>query len=323
LPSSTSLAQAAAEAGEDVDAALALVRELGHALPLPGDGRTQCRWDTLSTTGRASLTVARVLEAHADALAILAEAGQAAEVGATYGVFAAEAGDPLRAESDPSGVRLVGVKHWCSLGSRLDAALVTAQASGGRQLFHVDLRHPSVQPEPTAGWVARGLRSVTSTGLRFRDTPARPVGGIDWYLTRPGFSWGGIGVAACWHGGTLALRDQLLKRARPDQLGALQAGNVDVAVHGAEVALAHAATLIDSGRAHGAEGDILALRTRAMAAAAADTVLAVVTRALGPAPLAFDEEFARQVADLQLYVRQHHGERDLAALGAAAFGAER
>ena len=38
--------------------------------------------------------------------------------------------------------------------------------------------------------------------------------------------------------------------------------------------------------------------------------------ALGPAPLAFDPDHARRVADLQLYVRQHHAERDEAALGA-------
>ncbi len=51
-----------------------------------------------------------------------------------------------------------------------------------------------------------------------------------------------------------------------------------------------------------------------MVADAAETVLREVGHALGPAPLAFDEEYARRVADLTLYVRQHHAERDLAAL---------
>jgi hypothetical protein len=36
---------------------------------------------------------------------------------------------------------------------------------------------------------------------------------------------------------------------------------------------------------------------------------------LGPAPLAFEEEHVRRVADLELYLRQHHADRDLAALG--------
>ncbi|MCY7289624.1 MAG: acyl-CoA dehydrogenase, partial [Cryobacterium sp.] len=34
-----------------------------------------------------------------------------------------------------------------------------------------------------------------------------------------------------------------------------------------------------------------------------------------PAPLAFDARHAGRVADLQLYARQHHAERDDAALG--------
>ena len=61
---------------------------------------------------------------------------------------------------------------------------------------------------------------------------------------------------------------------------------------------------------------MLALRTRGIVARAVDEVLARVGRALGPAPLALEAEHARRVADLQLYVRQHHAERDQASLGA-------
>ena len=43
---------------------------------------------------------------------------------------------------------------------------------------------------------------------------------------------------------------------------------------------------------------------------------------LGPAPLAFDADHARRTADLRLYIRQHHGARDDAALGAAVLEAE-
>ena len=62
-------------------------------------------------------------------------------------------------------------------------------------------------------------------------------------------------------------------------------------------------------------GAVLAARVRAVVADAAETGLTVVGHALGPAPLTADEEHARRVADLTVYVRQHHAERDLAALG--------
>jgi alkylation response protein AidB-like acyl-CoA dehydrogenase len=326
---SVALVERAAAAGEDIEASLQLARTYGPLVPLPGSGDTDRRFAVLSALGQANLTVARVFEAHTDAIAILAEAGVYDETGAnvTYGVFAAEGpGEPLRAESDGGGgFRLTGIKPWCSLGSHLDSALITAEVFGGRQLFRVDLHDLSVTADPTTGWVARGLRSVTSTSLRFDATPVQPIGAVDWYLTRAGFSWGGIGVAACWYGGALGLGQSLIGATSPllDPLSALALGNTDALLHAAKAVLTLAATMIDGGEATGAAGEVLALRTRAIVADAAEQILREVGHALGPAPLAFNEEHARRAADLTLYVRQHHGERDLAALGRAVAGAER
>jgi hypothetical protein len=309
------LISAAGAAGEDVEAALALAGEYGRRLPAPGGGQTAQRWAVLAAVAEQNLTAARVLEAHSDALAILAEAGEPAP-GGTWGVFAAEAaGHRL----DARGGALTGVKPWCSLGGRLDHALVTAHAGDRRQLFAVSLRQPAVTADPPGAWVARGLRTVTSQALRFDGAPARPVGAPGWYLERAGFAWGAIGVAACWHGGARGLRETLLRASagRDGDLPALHAGIVDAALHGSAAVLAAAARDLDAGRARGAAGDVLALRVRAVVADAAERVSTQVGHALGPAPLAFDEEHARRVADLQLYVRQHHAERDLARLGAA------
>jgi hypothetical protein len=44
-------------------------------------------------------------------------------------------------------------------------------------------------------------------------------------------------------------------------------------------------------------------------------MIGICGQALGPGPLAFDEDHARRVADLTLYIRQHHAARDDAALG--------
>ena len=40
-------------------------------------------------------------------------------------------------------------------------------------------------------------------------------------------------------------------------------------------------------------------------------------RAAGPAPLAFDAAHAQRIADVWLYIRQQHAERDLEAIGRA------
>jgi len=315
------LVAAAGLADEDIPAALQLAAQYGRQLPLPGGGQSAGRWAVLADVARQNLTVARVLEAHSDALAILAEAGQDAPDG-TWGVFAAESAQHrlLAAPGPgPGQVLLTGVKPWCSLAGQLDSALVTAHAGQERQLFRVSLRHPSVTVDPPGAWVARGLRTVTSQPVRFDATPAAAVGGPGWYLTRPGFAWGAIGVAACWLGGARGLQDTLLRASagREGELAALHAGIVDAALYAAEAALASAACDLDAGRADGRDGDLLALRVRAVIAEAAEQTIRQVGHALGPAPLAFDEEHARRVADLELYVRQHHAERDLARLGAA------
>src|SRR6266550_1597029 len=77
------------KAGEDTATALRLAEEFGRLLPQPGCGDTGARWAVLAAASRESLTVGRVLEAHSDALAILAEVGQPVPSG-TWGVFAAE-----------------------------------------------------------------------------------------------------------------------------------------------------------------------------------------------------------------------------------------
>ena len=156
------LVGASQQAGEDPATALGLAEEFGRMLPQPGRGDTAARWAVLAAVSRESLTVGRVLEAHSDALAILAEAGEPVPDG-TWGVFAAEAA-PHRLQARERGgqIALYGVKPWCSLAGQLDAALVTAFAGAGRQLFRVPLQHPSVSFEPAEGWVARGLRTVTS-----------------------------------------------------------------------------------------------------------------------------------------------------------------
>ncbi len=280
-------------------------------------------FDALSTLAAADLTAARVVEAHLDALAILHQAGYPPRPDQTWGVFAAEGpGLTLTAMPADGGWRLDGTKPWCSLAGLLSHALVTAhvaRADGppGRRLFAVDLRQPGLTVHDDV-WVARGLAQVTSGPVDFSQVAADPVGGDGWYLSRPGFAWGGIGVAAAWCGGAVGLARTLFDSAggrAPDQLALAHLGAVDLAVTGAKYALAAAAADIDGGAADGPAGSILAARVRGIVARTVDDVIFHIGHALGPAPLALDARHAQRVADLELYVRQHHAERDDAALG--------
>ena len=65
-----------------------------------------------------------------------------------------------------------------------------------------------------------------------------------------------------------------------------------------------------------------ALRVRGTVAAAVERVQLLVSQNLGPGPLAFDERYGKCMADLSLYVRQHHALRDDAQLGALTLKGE-
>ncbi|WP_227464018.1 acyl-CoA dehydrogenase family protein [Nocardioides lijunqiniae] len=313
-------AAAAAAADGGVPAAIELARELGAWLPAPGKD-TRLRWEALATVAAVDLSVARVVEPHLDALAILDEAGLSDEVGApTWGVYAAEGpGMRVAAVAGPDGTLLSGAKPWCSLAGSLDRALITAWVDDSRRgLLALDLRHPGVRAldEP---WVGLGLREVTSGPIELDAVPAQEVGGPGWYLERDGFAWGGIGVAAAWFGGAVGVArrmfEQVAHRA-PDQIALAHLGAVDARLAAAAALLGRTADQVDGGSLAGDAAGLAALRVRQVVADAVDDVLTRAAHSLGPAPLAKEHEHARRVADLQLYVRQHHAERDAAALGA-------
>jgi alkylation response protein AidB-like acyl-CoA dehydrogenase len=304
----------------DVASALELGSQLGTRIGTYGGIPTMERWEILATLGAHDLGVARAIEPHLDALSILAEAEfeSVDHFGASWGVFAAEGGDdPLRATRAAGAWSLTGTKPWCSLADRLDNALVTAHLpDGGRGLFAVRLREGGVHAQP-GSWRARGLSEIPSGPVTFLDVRAQPVGRPDWYLTRPGFTWGGIGVAACWYGGAVGIARTMFASVADvlTPLIAMHLGQIDVMLQSARRALAESAAQIDEGTV--ADGAVLAKRVRAAVVVACEGVLLASSHALGPGPLALDADHAKRVADLGLYIRQHHAEKDDALLGSA------
>ena len=321
----------------NVPALLDIAKTVQGTAPKPGEGRTTFLWEILASVTAVDVAAGRILEPHLDAAAIVAQAGSqggaddpdspAAEsihFGGAWGVFAAEApGLRLDAVRGGRGIRLHGSKPWCSLAPQLDHAVLTAHADGGRTAFAVDLHAPGVSfadPE----WTSRGLREVPSGTVHFDGVPAVPLGDPGWYYRRPGFAWGGMGVAACWLGGAVAVarafKESLLKAAaagrEADQIALAHLGEIDRTLTALSAYLAGAAFRIDAGELSGIGAWSEAMRVRGHVAVAVERIQALVSQNLGPGPLAFDEGYGKRMADLSLYIRQHHGMRDDAQLGA-------
>ncbi|MGH3178793.1 MAG: acyl-CoA dehydrogenase [Streptosporangiaceae bacterium] len=303
-----------------VAAAFAAAVESGRLdLPLPGSGRTWERWASLAELAGEDLSLARLSEGHTDAVAILAELGADAPPDRSrWGVWAAQPPGPgLTASRAVGGWRLDGIKRYCSGARSCTHALVTAAVPDGTRLFA--LATDALAPVPGT-WPATGMAASDTFDVEFTDIAAEPVGEPNSYTSRPGFAHGGAGVAACWYGGARAIGKTLLAAAAKRDVGPhalAHLGAIDIALHTTRDALEQAATEIDADAAdRKAGGWRRALRVRALVEATATEVMQRVGRALGAGPLCHDEAHARQVADLTVYLRQHHAERDLAELGA-------
>jgi hypothetical protein len=295
-------------------------------LPLPASGTTVRRWLKLAELAESDIVAGRLAEAHCDAVAILAELnGPAVEQGQLWGVWAAESADQkVVACKTRLGLGLSGVKPWCSGAGLCSHALVTAHLDdGNRALFAVDLAHPGVTVHGNT-WRNVGMAASDTRSVQFDRVPAVPVGAPGEYLARPGFWHGAIGVAACWLGGAKSVAAPLYRSVAdhtqtgsPEPHAQAHLGAVDAAIAAAEAMLLSASAFVDA-EPTSDQTELIARRVRAVAEVAVEEAINRTGRALGPAPLALDAKHAGRVADLTMYVRQSHAERDLAALGRLA-----
>ena len=294
-------------------------------LPLPGHGATLQRWQALAAIAAIDLSLLKLYEGHTDALAILAEIdGTNVPAGSSWGVWCAEMpGARVKLRQAPDGHwQLDGRKAWCSGAATASHGLLTAWRTEtdatGPQLVAVPMRQPGVAVSSDA-WAAVGMADSASLDIDFQGARAELVGAPGDYLARPGFWQGGAGVAACWYGGTLPLAAALhgavaeapAPARSPFRLAAL--GKVDLAMRATAALLREAAVWTDAHPT--ADASAVALRVRQAAEGGARLVLDEVGRALGATPFCRDARFARAAADLPVFIRQSHAERDFAALG--------
>lgn len=295
-------------------------------LPLPGAGRTIERWRVLAAVAAHDLSLVKLFEGHTDALAILAELqGAPAPNGSRWGTWCAEPPDArvaFEADGDAPSLRLHGTKAWCSGAASVTHAVVSGwNAAGEPCLAAVALDQPGVTVTGE-GWHAVGMAGSASVDVRFDGARATQLGMPGDYTRRAGFWHGGAGIAACWFGGACGIAHMTRERSRgasePHRLAHL--GAIDVAIGATGALLREAADWIDAQPDANAHG--VALRCRLGAERAATEVMQHAGRAVGAGPLCRDARFAQAMADLPVFLRQSHAERDLAALGTHALDKE-
>jgi alkylation response protein AidB-like acyl-CoA dehydrogenase len=288
-------------------------------LPFPGSGKTAERHAALHEFGRVDLGLARLIEAHTDALAIVGEAARTARPGNLYGVWASDGPSSRLALSkgDDGTLRLSGTKRYCTGAPFLDAALVTAQLGEDVLLLEVSLNAKGLTVDASE-WASPAFSETLTATVVFDNVTVREhdiLGGPGWYLTRPGFWHGAIGPAACWAGGASGLVDAARDLNRRDPHSRAQLGALEAADWGLRALLAQAGREIDvDPQDAGGQARRRALMARHLIERMCTDVLDRFGRATGPQLLAFDARIAQRYSELTLYIRQCHAERDLATI---------
>jgi alkylation response protein AidB-like acyl-CoA dehydrogenase len=294
--------------------------------------------EALLHVGVTDIPLGRLVEGHVDALRILAQAGCEPRPDRQYGVWASRsAGTGLAAVAGPEGLRLNGTVRFASGAGVIDRALVPVWLDESTHLL-VDLATDGL-PVDRSQWRTSAMMVSQSHTVTVDDVAVSRsdvVGDENFYLQRPAFLPGGVGVAAVWAGGlvrvldiTVAMldgrpvspaQDTRLGRARLQLISALTtvraaAGRLDQAATGR---LDHTAEGRLEAAADRAEITAICAESRAVVATAVVAALSEVRALAGPAGLAFDPDLGHAIDDLGLYVAQLNLDAEATRLGGAA-----
>ena len=226
-------------------------------------------------------------------------------------------------------LRLDGTIRFASGAGVIDRALVPVWLDPETHLLidlavgelPVDRSHwhtPAMQVSQTHTVLVEGLLVPTDD----------VVGEQNFYLGRPGFLPGGVGVAAVWTGGLIRVLDVTVAMLTGRPVTPAQdfrLGRARLQLVAALTAVRTAGQRLDglwaaAGRRSAPVVAEVCAEARAIVAQAVVAALAEVRTLAGPAGLAFDADLGHALDDLGLYVAQLNNDAESTRLGAALRG---
>ncbi len=279
------------------------------------------RLRALRDVGREDLSLARMIEGHLDAITIVSEAGHEVPPGVLYGIWASRGTCSLKLDGSGARATLHGTKPFCSGSDLVDRALVLVDED--QRLVDVDMRsHREWTVSEDAPWCTPAFAETRTWTLKFSGQPIETAGTMGkpgWYFQRRGFWVGALGPAACWAGGAIGLVDYARRYADQGPHARAGVGALMSAHWQLDALLAQAAAATERDTTQDAKRAYpRALAVRHGIERLCMDVVDRFARIAGPRALAGDAVASRRVAELMLYVRQCHGERDLEELGSQA-----
>jgi alkylation response protein AidB-like acyl-CoA dehydrogenase len=201
---------------EDI-AALRHAGALSPPLPIQGTGTAEDLATLLALVGQGNLSVGRILEAHINALHLIARYGTPRDDGRLYALWVTDPpSNELRMHRTGDRIRLTGGKRFCSAAGHATGAVVTAADEAGQaRLLVLPLgigETTSPLPSPL-----QGMRAAVTGAVDFTNCEVSAdalLGQPGDYLREPDFSAGAWRGSAVALGGLIALIDHAIAQLR-------------------------------------------------------------------------------------------------------------
>ncbi len=211
---------------EEIDR-LRQVGALSPALPVADAVATDELASMLTLVGQGNLSVGRILEAHINALHLIARYGTLGDTSRLHALWVTDPPDKgLRMRRLGARIVLAGGKQFCSAAGYAASAVVTARdEDGGTRMLVLPLgigETVTPLPSPLQGMRAAVTGAVDFTGCEISADAV--LGDPGDYLREPDFSAGAWRGSAVALGGLIALLDHLVVQLR--QSGRLDSPHV-------------------------------------------------------------------------------------------------
>ena len=195
------------------------VGALSPPLPVLNGGKSHELASFLCLIGQGNLSIGRILEAHVNALHLIARYGRAQQRDddRLYGLWVTDPPEGgLRMRRQGARIFLTGGKQFCSGAGHTTGAVVTAEdEDGATRMLALPLgigERVAPLPSPLQGMRAAVTGAVDFTGC---EVPADTLfGAIGDYLREPDFSAGAWRGSAVALGGLIALLDHAVLQLR-------------------------------------------------------------------------------------------------------------
>jgi hypothetical protein len=273
----------------------------------------------LRLLGRGNLAVARIFEAHVNALRLIflygstvqqARAATDVLTGHLFGLWVTDGAEPLRIVGSAEAGHLSGGKAFCSAAGYATRAVVTATSDEKVHLLRVEV--PSIPCARDRQFPPQGMRATATGPMSLEGvkvSPAFVIGPPGIYLQEPEFSAGAWRTCAALLGGLDSLiaeaRRQLIERHRDDQPYQLaRIGYALIAQETAAMWVFKAARIGDDLDALADERHAFVNLSRIAIERACLDALELVHRSLGLSAFVPPNPIERVSRDLSTYLRQ-------------------